>query len=177
VTALVIRAAAPEDAAGIARVHVESWRAAYPGIVPQAVLDNLSVERRATFWAGQLSNPGDSRTWVAEEGDAIVGFVGTRPPDVEDAADLPPGIVELATIYVLPDAVGRGVGRALMERALSELAAGGAAAAFLWVFKANERARRFYEAAGWTVDDTARDLDLGGEAIPIVRYRVAMGTG
>jgi len=33
---LRIRAATPDDAAAIARVQVETWRAAYVGIVPDA---------------------------------------------------------------------------------------------------------------------------------------------
>jgi hypothetical protein len=46
----VVRPARPGDAEAIATVHVRSWQAAYPGIVPQPVLDRLSIERRAASW-------------------------------------------------------------------------------------------------------------------------------
>lgn len=56
------RDAVVEDAPGIARVHVESWRAAYAGLMPQAVLDDLSVgasaERAVGFYVrnGWMAN-------------------------------------------------------------------------------------------------------------------------
>ena len=40
-----VREATVADSAGIARVRIETWRAAYRGLVPQEVLDRLSVER------------------------------------------------------------------------------------------------------------------------------------
>ena len=36
-----VRPARPEDARRIAEIHVETWRATYPGVVPQEVLDEL----------------------------------------------------------------------------------------------------------------------------------------
>jgi hypothetical protein len=43
--------ACPDDAEAIARVHVDSWRTTYQGILPDEVLAGLSVERRRAFWA------------------------------------------------------------------------------------------------------------------------------
>ena len=40
-----IRAATPMDAAGIAAVHVETWRATYAGILPDNYLVSQSVDR------------------------------------------------------------------------------------------------------------------------------------
>ncbi len=42
-----IRPATPKDAQGIAWVHVETWRAAYAGLIPANVLAQLSVEQDA----------------------------------------------------------------------------------------------------------------------------------
>jgi len=42
----MIRPATPEDARAIAEVHVASWRYAYRGLLPDDVLDRLSVEER-----------------------------------------------------------------------------------------------------------------------------------
>src|SRR5918998_4172552 len=50
----VVREARPADAAGIARVHVDTWRTTYRGIVPDDHLDALSYEARERFWAGAL---------------------------------------------------------------------------------------------------------------------------
>ena len=42
-TDISIRAAVAEDAAPIARVHVESWRSTYAGILPDEILLNVSL--------------------------------------------------------------------------------------------------------------------------------------
>jgi ribosomal protein S18 acetylase RimI-like enzyme len=169
-----VRAAAPVDAARIALVHVESWRAWYRGLVPQPILDRLSVERRATFWTDRLAEPGETRTWVASRENRIVGFAGTALPS--DPA-MPPGTAELEMIYLLPDMAGRGVGRRLMALAVGDLVERGFELAILWVFTANDRARRFYERGGWQPDGSAQDLDFDGTPIEEVRYRMDLLTG
>jgi hypothetical protein len=53
---VTIREARIEDAAGMARVHVDSWRTTYAGIVPDAYLANLTYARRENLWHDILSN-------------------------------------------------------------------------------------------------------------------------
>ncbi|WP_051864524.1 GNAT family N-acetyltransferase [Streptosporangium roseum] len=62
--------------------------------------------------------------------------------------------------------MGTGVGRALMDDALPHLGP----RAVLWVLEGNERARRFYEEAGWSADDVTRDAPMGGELTHQLRY-------
>ena len=45
-----IRRAVPGDARGIARVHVETWRSAYAGILPDQVIVQMSVDDKAAAW-------------------------------------------------------------------------------------------------------------------------------
>ena len=40
----------PGDARGIARVHVETWRSAYAGILPDRVIVQMSVDDKAAAW-------------------------------------------------------------------------------------------------------------------------------
>jgi hypothetical protein len=47
----------------------------------------------------------------------------------------------------------------------------GFAEATLWVLDTNERARRFYAAGGWTLDEVTRQDDSHGFPIDEVRYR------
>jgi len=64
---MLIRFAAPGDEHGIAVVHVESWQAAYRGLMPQKVLDELSIEQRESGWHEYLHDTERvSRTLVAE---------------------------------------------------------------------------------------------------------------
>ena len=163
-----IRRARPEDARAVAEVHVGSWRHAYRGLLPDAYLDRLSVEDREAMWREAFGEP-DEGAFVAESDGRIVGFAAFGPSRDEDAGD---GIGEIPAIYVEPSTVGRGVGRELIEAATAALREAGHRRATLWVLEANERARRFYEKAGWAWDGTVdrHDFDCANE--PVVRYAV-----
>ena len=144
-----VRSAALADADGIAEVHVRSWQAAYRGLMPQEVLDGLSVEQRADGWRSILGDPErSSRTLVAEREGRIVGWAGFGDAREEDA----PGTGELWGIYALPDAWSSGVGHALITAVERELADAGHATAYLWVLDGNDRASAFYERHGWAAD-------------------------
>ncbi len=161
----VVRTATVADAGAIAAVDVASWRAAYRGIMPDAYLDALSVVRKTSDWQRSLGRAHErgKRTFVAETDGSVVGFA-TVGPDTEVASS---GLLFL--MYVAPGQWGRGSGRALMtasETALREL---GYARAVLWVLEANIRARRFYEAAGWSADDARRIVEYG-TPLPALRY-------
>jgi GNAT superfamily N-acetyltransferase len=164
-----VRPAIGGDAPHIARVHVESWQSAYRSIIPESILDGLSVERRADYWSQRLQEPGETRTWIGAIDDAIVGFAGTgMPADPE----LAPRTAELESIYLLPQVLGLGLGRLLLQTATMDLIERGFSSAILWVFTENDRARQFYEAAGWRPDGTSETLDFNGTGIGAVRYRI-----
>src|SRR5262245_35529915 len=117
---LLIRQAAPGDARRIAEIHVAGWRAAYRGQMPDALLDSLSVEERASRWREAIEappNPG-VRTFVIEQDGVITGFASTGPDRGPDpGADL----AELYAIYLDPSSWGSGQGRALLAAALDDL--------------------------------------------------------
>ena len=165
----VVRPAVLADAPDIARAHVEAWQSAYVGLVPQKTLDGLSTERRAVYWSRRLAEQGADRTWVAERDGRIVGFVGTGRPD---DSELPPGTAEVQAIYLVSSARGLGLGRLLLETAVGDLVERDFSGAILWVFAANERARHFYDVAGWRPDGTAQMLDFDGHRIEEIRYRI-----
>ena len=74
---MTVRAARPEDARGIADVHVRTWQAAYRHAFPAEVLDGLSVDERESGWLERLEAGMD--IWVAGDGEAIVGFAAAGP--------------------------------------------------------------------------------------------------
>lgn len=163
-----IRSAAASDARGIAEVHVASWRDTYRGLMPDEVLDGLSVDERALGWARLLDSVNAPAVLVAEDGGRIVGFATTGDP--QEDPDRDEGVGELHAIYLAPEAKGRGIGRALMERAEADLAGAGYREAMLWVVEANTATRRFYEIAGWSHDGGHKTVCQGVPA-PSVRYR------
>jgi GNAT superfamily N-acetyltransferase len=165
---LRIRRAGPEDARAVAEVHVGSWRHAYRGLLPDAYLDRLSVDDREAMWREAFGEVA-SGAFVAEAGDRIVGFASFGPSRDQDAGD---GTGEIPAIYVEPSVLGAGVGRELLRAATAALRAEGFGRATLWVLEANERARRFYEKAGWSWDGTVDRHDFECANEPIVRFAV-----
>jgi ribosomal protein S18 acetylase RimI-like enzyme len=162
---LKVRLARGGDARRVAEIHVETWRATYPGIVPQEVLDALNVDERERLWQRWIPDP-ETAIFVAELDGEVVGFVSTGPCWSE------PTIGELYAIYVLPMAHGTGAGPALMEAAMDALGERWDEA-ILWVATENPRARRFYERHGWTVDGERVDEAIPGVSVPETRYRVS----
>jgi GNAT superfamily N-acetyltransferase len=168
-----VRPAIVEDAAEIARVHVASWRAAYPGMVPDDVLAGLSVEARSQRWRETLGENKDPRdvVLVADSAGAVLGF-SYAAASVDDAAADPRNTAVLHAIYLDPRAWGRGVGTALLETTLQDLRGHGFTRATLWVIEANDRARRFYEARGWHPDGQTQacfGMDVRVD-VPTLRY-------
>ncbi len=162
------------DARGIAEVHVASWRAAYRGLLPQVLLDGLSVERRAEGWRENLRRGGGNETWVAVgAAQRVLGFVSVGRSRDDDAAD---SVGELLAIYLRPELWGAGVGGGLHAAALTTLSRRFDEAT-LWVLDGNSRARGFYERHGWCRDGSTKHETLGGADVVEVRYRKPLAEG
>jgi ribosomal protein S18 acetylase RimI-like enzyme len=173
-TRLSLRAAELADAEAIATVHVAAWQAAYRGgLLPDAYLDGLQVSDRTVAWERTLAAPPPARAarLVAEQHGRIVGFTVVGPERGIDDPDRG----EVHVLNVHPDAWGRGAGAALLTAGTTRLREAGFAEAVLWVHPDNERARRFYERAGWRPDDATRTEVIWGVEAPEVRYRRELG--
>jgi len=138
-----IRAAKPGDAAGIAQVHVDSWRTTYAGILPAAVLASLSYQRRETAWAEILACQEGVNLVAEASSGQIVGFASGGP----NREDHPQFAGELYAIYLLSIAQGQGVGRRLTHATMAWLAERGMHSMLVWVAAANP-SRHFYESLG-----------------------------
>ena len=151
-TTIALRAATPDDAGAIAQVHVETWRVAYSGLLPEDEIRAISVEQRRGFWKGELAQPKPRMVDVAEDAGGVIGFCSYGPTRDKDAGAL----AEIYAIYVHPEKWRRGAGRLLCERALRAAAEREHSAITLWVVKGNERACRFYERLGFALDGAER---------------------
>lgn len=144
-----IRAAMPDDADQVARILVDTWRAAYRHIFPAGFLAGLSYDERAQRWRVRLGKSGPQEfTLVAEDDTGVlVGLINGGPE-----RDGTPGYDgEIYAVYVLPVHYRRGIGRQLMAAGTQQLQARGFHTAMLWVLEENGRARAFYEALGGEV--------------------------
>lgn len=141
-------------------VHWKAWQEAYTGLVSQDFLDGRTLEESVRKAFDRPDN-----TLVARDGEKVIGFVTYGPYRWEDL----PETGEVMAIYVLKEYYGRGVGRALMEKALEALSGYGRVA--LWVLKGNGRAIRFYEKCGFRPDGTEDTLTLGR---PVTELRMIL---
>jgi GNAT superfamily N-acetyltransferase len=163
---MIIRQATLEDAAGIAKVHVDTWRTTYRGIVPEEFLANMSYQESEKRWAARLNDSeGKTCIYVAEdEARHIVGFVCGGPDRDND----PVYKGELYAIYILQAYHGQGLGRRLTLALVEELLQMGLDSMILWVFAVNP-ARRFYEALGGQLVKM-NQFEISGVIIDEVAY-------
>jgi GNAT superfamily N-acetyltransferase len=140
-----IRTARVHDAVAIAKVHIESWRTTYKGIVPDDFLTGLSYAQREQMWRQiliDLVRP--SYVYVAEDDHGqVVGFVSGGPERSGNTVYTG----ELYAIYLLVRYQGQGIGWQLVHTLVSRLRQEGMMTLLLWVLAENP-ARRFYERLG-----------------------------
>lgn len=169
---VTVRAATAADADAIGGIGARAWETTYRGIVPDPVLDEWIASTAAGWRDAFEQRPPDSpvRVWVAERDGVVIGYAATSPAK-DEWLPPPDGAGELTSLYLEPDAIGRGVGRLLYEHAVVDLHARGFDPLVIWAFRDNPLARRFYDRMGLSVDVPDHDWVLGGVPCPIVRYR------
>lgn len=163
---VLVRQAYPTDAGAIAQIHVETWRAAYAGLLPERMLAGMREQRHLANWSTQLGNPRSADlVLVAEQPQrGVVGFMSAGPT----RSGLAGYDAEVYTLYVLPDWQNQGVGTRLLEGAFERLRARELGGVMLWVLARNP-SRFFYEALGGVAIAT-RDERLWGVVLPEVAY-------
>lgn len=158
---MIIREAIMGDEDGIARVHVDSWRTTYKGIVSNDYLRTLSYVQRAENWRRGI---GKSALYVAEENGQIVGFAtGGKERTGNYDAD-----AELYAIYLLQSVQGQGVGKQLVRKLAEEMKRLNFSSLLVWVLDQNP-SKKFYESLGGKrIDETM--IDIAGEQFKEVAY-------
>ena len=141
----------PADAEAVADCHTACWREAYAGLVGDDYLFSPTVERRRLArWQERIG--GTRAVWLAIDDTQVVGVASADAAQTTEA----PVPVQLMSLYVRASYQGTGLADQLLRAAV------GSGPAFLWVFTANARARRFYERHGFVSDGTEMvDPDTG----------------
>ena len=165
-TSIQVRPATLRDAKVIAEIHVAAWQDAYKGLLPDAALDALSVQKRQAFWreAIDLSEP---QVIVAHLDNEVMGFVGF---DRSRDKGTPSSTGEIWAMYANPIHWDKGVGLALWDAARDGLQEEGCTKVTLWIFLRNERALRFFELAGFKRElGSAKTTEVSGTRLEELR--------
>ncbi|WP_186327525.1 GNAT family N-acetyltransferase [Paenibacillus sp. Y412MC10] len=156
-----IRQAVYDDYPVLAKVHVESWKTSYRGMIADAYLDQLTVESRMERWK-QLLSRGDKDLWTfvsEDEAGRVSGFIqGGKCREEEAGYD-----AEIYALYLLQEHQGSGHGRLLVNTLIQAFRENGFGSMYVWVLKDNP-ARQFYIKMGGS-PVSEKTLDIAGQAV------------
>jgi ribosomal protein S18 acetylase RimI-like enzyme len=158
-----------DDWNAISSIYDESWKYAYRGIIPQDYLDNLGNGRRVDKFKKALETNPNQKRLIVLDGDKIIAtadFGKSRMSDME-------GFGEVYSIYFLPEYMGKGYGKTLMQLSVDGLKEMGFTKMFLWVLEDNKSARHFYEKFGFSYSGTSQNITIAGENLTEMMYKIA----
>lgn len=160
-----------DDAERIAEIHVESWKAAYQGIIPQDYLDSLDQEKRRQVWEEMIPKT-EEFLFVGESEGQINGFAHLKLSRDEDADE---STGEVTSIYFDPTSWRKGLGSRMMNHLIRHARSIPFQQLTLWVLTNNLSARRFYETVGFFSDEEIKLVERPGFIMEEVRYRLEIG--
>lgn len=143
---MTVRNAKFEDMAVAAGIMVISFRAAFAAFVSRETMDACTNPDNCRAMLESIYREGKIHFLMG--GDQ--GFLCWQ--ETEDGA-------EIVAIHSLPVSWGTGLGQAMLTEALNRL---GDRTVYLWAFKENTRARRFYEKHGFCWDGSVRVSEFDG---------------
>lgn len=152
-----------DDCMAVGRIYADSWKYAYKELLPKEYLDYLS----AAQWADRLDRV-DRYSLIAElDGNPIGTASYGESRDAEYA-----GQGEIYSIYLLPEYMGKGYGKRLIDAVIERLQACGYESIFLWTLEDNLGARSFYEKAGFICSGKSKEVEIGGKIVTEVQYAI-----
>jgi len=151
-----IRTAKPGDAKAIHELHCRSLKELWPSHYTETQIEGWIAGRTPE---GYLPGISKGEMFVAVEGVSLLGFGHAAP-----------GVVR--AIYVAPEAVGRGVGGALLERAIAAARTTGDGSVSL---QSTLNAEEFYRHFGFEVVKRS-SVEKGEISLPVVVMRLPVQT-
>ncbi len=168
-----IREAELRDAAAMARVMVDSYRAAHRDQIPEESLMKLTYEESERNWARAIREFSESAErqeyiYVAENDEGLLVGVAMGGPE---RSNHPLYTGEIYVLYLLPAYQRQGIGRQLTISVVGRLVEQEMDSLLIRVLKANAPARRFYEAlGGQLVPEVEEQIEDGGAVLEQVAY-------
>lgn len=153
----MIRPAADDDIAVVARIWNDAWHDGHDGLVPESLVRERGPEQFVVRAAQRVSD-----TWVGEIDGVVKGFVSVAGDELEE-------------LFVIRAARGTGLADALITRGTQAIREAGYRRAWLAMVTGNARAAAFYTRQGWRdlgrIDYRAQTLD-GTIVVDCHRYEI-----
>jgi L-amino acid N-acyltransferase YncA len=172
---VVVRPASVNDAPSIAQTHTAAWQAAYQGIFDAQWLAALSIEKRRLMWVEAI---------MARQPHVLVAITGhDDSPQVlghaswgssRDTGDSSE-VAELWSIYLDPAVWRQGLGNRLWIACRTMMLEAAFRQCRVWVLEGNAKARAFYAAQGFILDNhPSKTVTMGGASVCEVRYTLIL---
>lgn len=176
----IVEAAEDAHFEAMSLIHALGWRDTYADAIPADFMASEITDRR---WVDTFRANHAERIYqglLLYRGDMPVSCINFGPARV---SNYNPGLIctfdnagyegwgEITSFYTHPNERGKGYGRLLMDEALRRLKAAGHPAAFVFVLRENEKARRFYASCGFAWDGTHADIPFPHDTVCVdLRY-------
>lgn len=162
---VTLRNADAQDAPLISRMIAASWRSAYRGLIDSTYLDRLpdgywTPSMRAWLDSGRMNG------LIAETDGQPAGCIIFGRSREEERPDWG----EIVSLYLLPEAMGKGLGRLLLTSAVQSLREDGYHHIFLWAIQGAAQAERFYLRQGFRPAADQVQYRIGSQLVTDVRY-------
>lgn len=130
------------DAESAAKIHIETWRDTYPGLLPQRMIDSMTLERNIPMWK-EIIEKDSYHNFGAFSGNELLGMGTAGKPRLDLGFD-----AEIWSMNVPKRNQGIGAGKRIFEVLLQELRLGGAKKIYLTCVDKNFNALAFYQHMG-----------------------------
>lgn len=125
----------------MAELYVKSWRATYKGIIPDKILDTITLDRFSKIWKEYITKENNG-IFGAFENDIFLGF-GAFTPDEEIENTL-----YLDSLHIKDEYKGKGVGTKIINYLKGYAREKGYKGVSVSIMSGNDRARNLYTKLG-----------------------------
>ena len=164
------RAARRSDVPAIAGLFERSFVHTFGHLYRSEDLESFLAQSTVEAWQAEYDDPGYA-FFVAEAGSELVGFVKLGPPALPVERSGP--AIELRSIYLHPEWIGRGLSTPMMDWAIGEARRRGAEELYLTVYVDNQRARKVYWRYGFVEAGTYAFI-VGSQADEDIIMRLSL---
>ncbi len=154
------------DYPAISKLHADSWRQNYRGILSDNFLDNKIEQFHLDTWYNRLKSPKENQyTTIATVDKNIAGFSCFLLDDDALFGSL------LDNLHVSNNMQQAGIGKLLMKNCAKTICDKcDNHKMYLWVYELNENARKIYEHLGGTKFETIEKQNVDETTAMVCRY-------